>query len=149
MYQIFWHGSGRYLRNNLKITFGETFPQWPRESNGSHVLRSAVVLLPLLCFCLLDMRPSVRLGVVPSEMNQILLTGLWQTPDKVDKAKGPKTFALGPLSLKLRWLVSNSFIVATIRNLGNRFNFKGKTILAYFFPPILLSFVVLGSGGGI
>lgn len=37
---------------------------------------SAVVLLPLLCFCLLSMRPSVRLGVVPSDMNQILFTGM-------------------------------------------------------------------------
>ena len=55
------------------------------------------------------MRPAVRLGVVPSENDQILFTGMSQTPDKVDQAKGPKAFAIGPLSLKLRWLVSKFF----------------------------------------
>ena len=56
------------------------------------------------------MRPSVRLGVVPSDVDQILFTGMCQTPDKVDKVKGPNTFALGPLTLKLRWLVSKFFV---------------------------------------
>ena len=94
------------------------------------------------------MRPSVRLGVVPSDVDQILFTGMCQTPDKVDKVKGPNTFALGPLTLKLRWLVSKSF-VCSYKKLGNRFNLKVKTSPAYFFPPILPSFVVFGSGGGI
>jgi hypothetical protein len=65
-----------------------------------------------------------------------------KTPDKVDQAKGPKAFAIGPLSLKLRWLVSKFFYSAE-KNLVNRSNLKVKTSPAYFFPPILLSFVVV------
>jgi hypothetical protein len=72
-----------------------------------------------------------------------------KTPDKVDQAKGPKAFAIGPLSLKLRWLVSKSFVCSYTKNIGNRVNLKVKTSPAYFFPPILPSFVVFGSGGGI
>ena len=88
------------------------------------------------------MRPTVRLGVVPSDLDQILFTGKCQTPDKVDQAKGPKAFALGPLSLKLRWLVSK-FSVCSYKKLSNRFNLKVKTSPAYFFPPILPSFLSL------
>ena len=72
-----------------------------------------------------------------------------KTPDKVDQAKGPKAFAIGPLSLKLRWLVSKSLFYVHKRNLVNQSNFKVKTSPAYFFPPVLPSFVVFGSGGGI
>ena len=95
------------------------------------------------------MRPAVRLGVVPSENDQILFTGMCQTPDKVDQAKGPKAFAIGPLSLKLRWLVSKSLFYVHKRNLVNQYNFKVKTSPAYFFLPILPSFLVFGSGGRI
>jgi hypothetical protein len=81
------------------------------------------------------MRPTVRLGVVPSDVDQILFTGMWQTPDKVDKVKGPKTFALGPLSLKLRWLVSKFFYCSYNKKSGKPIQLQRQNNLCLFLSP--------------
>ena len=85
------------------------------------------------------MRPTVRLGVVPSELDQILFTGKCQTPDKVDQAKGPKALAIGPLSLKLRWLVSNLNIVYTTEIMQTNSTSNSKQVLLISFPPYCLA----------
>jgi len=63
-----------------------------------------------------------------------------KTPDKVDQAKGPKAFALGPLSLKLRWLVSKSlYRVHDLSLLSQLSTSNSKQVLLISFPPYCLA----------
>ena len=132
---IFGHASGRYWNNFLNYLWRN----FPVGALGISQLAFSTFCRCLTSCTLAAHAPWYILLYVwvlfPLFSQVLLMLVCGKTPDKVDKAKGPKTFALGPLSLKLRWLVSKFFYCSYNKKSGKPSQLQRQNIPCLFLSP--------------